>query len=102
MDLSLKRKLLAYMASAALVVGSGSVAPARAQLIEIPEQIVDDLLEDIADDDWPEQDLVRLVELLAEDGFTGFLSVEIINPDDPQAVLAHHMDKYRQYLGESS
>lgn len=46
-----------------------------------------------------DQDNRRMFELLAGDGFQGFMSVEIINPDDPQAVLAHHIDKYHQYLG---
>lgn len=36
----------------------------------------------------------RTFELLAPDGFTGFFSVEIINPEDPEAVLAHHMKKW--------
>jgi sugar phosphate isomerase/epimerase len=41
----------------------------------------------------------RMFDLLALDGFEGFLSVELINPEDPDAVLAHHIKKYHQYLG---
>lgn len=41
----------------------------------------------------------RMFDLLARDGFEGFFSVEIINPEDPDAVLAHHISKYHQYLG---
>jgi sugar phosphate isomerase/epimerase len=40
----------------------------------------------------------RSFDLLAADGFTGFFSVEVINPDDPEAVLAHHIAKYRQFM----
>ncbi len=39
----------------------------------------------------------RSFELLASDGFRGFFSVEIINPEDPDAVLAHHMAKYTTF-----
>jgi sugar phosphate isomerase/epimerase len=41
----------------------------------------------------------RMVDLLLETAYDGFLSVEIINPDDPATVLAHHIEKYHQYLG---
>lgn len=43
-------------------------------------------------------DNLRMFELLDKDGFDGYFSVEIINPDDPQAVLAHHIEKYHDYL----
>lgn len=39
----------------------------------------------------------RSFELLAADGFDGFFSVEIINPDDPAAVLAHHIAKFKEF-----
>ncbi len=41
----------------------------------------------------------RMFDLLARDGCKGFFSVEIINPEDPDAVLAHHITKYHQYTG---
>jgi len=41
----------------------------------------------------------RMFDLLARDGFAGFFSVEIINPEDPAAVLAHHIAKYHTYMG---
>ncbi len=41
----------------------------------------------------------RMFDLLAQDGYQGFYSVEIINPEDPDAVLAHHIAKYHQYTG---
>ena len=41
----------------------------------------------------------RMFDLLARDGYKGFFSVEIINPEDPDAVLAHHIKKYDQYTG---
>jgi sugar phosphate isomerase/epimerase len=37
-------------------------------------------------------------DLLAADDFAGFFSVEVINPEDPSAVLAHHMAKYEQFM----
>ncbi|HHE72753.1 MAG TPA: sugar phosphate isomerase/epimerase [Chloroflexi bacterium] len=40
----------------------------------------------------------RMFELLAADHFGGFISVEIINPSDPDSILAHHIAKYRQFL----
>jgi len=40
----------------------------------------------------------RTFELLAPTGFTGFFSVEVINPEDPEAVLAHHMTKFNQFM----
>jgi sugar phosphate isomerase/epimerase len=40
----------------------------------------------------------RTFELLAPDGFSGFFSVEVINPDDPEAVLAHHIAKFHQFM----
>lgn len=41
----------------------------------------------------------RMFHLLTRDGYKGFFSVEIINPEDPHAVLAHHIAKYHQYAG---
>lgn len=43
-------------------------------------------------------DNIRSFQLLAADGFTGFFSVEIINPDDPNAVLAHHIAKFEAFM----
>ena len=40
----------------------------------------------------------RTFDLLAEAGFEGFFSVEVINPDDPEAVLALHMEKFRAFM----
>jgi sugar phosphate isomerase/epimerase len=40
----------------------------------------------------------RTFELLAADGYSGFFSVEIINPDDPDAVLGHHMRKFEEFM----
>ena len=45
-----------------------------------------------------DSDNQRHFDLLAADGYRGYFSVEIINPDNPQEVLAHHMEKYRQYM----
>ncbi len=41
----------------------------------------------------------RMYDLLARDGYKGVFSVEIIHPQDSDAVLAHHMEKHHQYLG---
>ena len=43
-------------------------------------------------------DNIRSFELLSADGFDGFFSVEIINPDDPDAVLAHHIAKFNAFM----
>jgi sugar phosphate isomerase/epimerase len=44
-----------------------------------------------------DEDNQRCFDLLAADNFGGFFSVEIINPDDPQAVLAHHIKRFRAF-----
>ena len=49
-----------------------------------------------------DSDNLRSFDLLAADGFTDYFSVEIINPDDPQVVLAHHISKYRQFMQSQS
>jgi len=40
----------------------------------------------------------RTFELLAADGFDGFFSVEVINPDDPVSVLQLHIEKFKQFM----
>jgi len=40
----------------------------------------------------------RMFELLAADGYRGFFSVEVINPESPDAVLALHMEKYKEFM----
>ena len=40
----------------------------------------------------------RTFELLAPTGFPGFFSVEVIDPQDPEAVLAHHIAKFNQFM----
>ena len=67
MDATLKHKLFTYLAGAAIAFSSGSVANARTGLTEIPEPVIMDLLSDVDGDDWRENDLLRLMDLLAED-----------------------------------
>ncbi len=43
-------------------------------------------------------DNLRTFELLSEGGFDGFFSVENINPPDPEAALALHIQKFRAFL----
>ncbi len=43
-------------------------------------------------------DNIRTFELLSADGFTGFFSVEIINPKNPDAILAHHITKFKAFM----
>jgi sugar phosphate isomerase/epimerase len=38
--------------------------------------------------------LERQIELLRDDGFDGFFSVEVINPEDPEDVLSRHADAW--------
>ena len=40
----------------------------------------------------------RTFELLKPDGFDGFFSVEVINPDEPEVVLQHHIDKFNHFM----
>ncbi len=40
----------------------------------------------------------RAFDLLAAEGFSGFFSVEIINPDDSDAVLIHHVNKFKMFM----
>jgi len=40
----------------------------------------------------------RTFELLAKEHFTGFFSVEVINPDDPDVVLANHIDQFKMFM----
>lgn len=42
-------------------------------------------------------DNARTFELLGAAGFDGFFSVEVINPDDPEAVLKHHAEKFAAF-----
>lgn len=67
MDATLKHKLFTYLAGAAIAFSSGSVANAKTGLVEIPEPVIMELLSDVDGDDWRENDLLRLMELLAED-----------------------------------
>jgi len=46
-------------------------------------------------------DNIRMFRLLAAGGFTGFFSVEIINPDDPDAVLAYHSARFKQFFAKA-
>jgi len=41
----------------------------------------------------------RTFDLLGPEGFDGFFSVEVINPDDSQAVLASHIEKFNRFAG---
>lgn len=43
-------------------------------------------------------DNLRTMELLAADNFDGFFSVEVINPKDPDTVLANHIAKFNELL----
>ena len=40
----------------------------------------------------------RTFDLLAEAGFEGFFLVEVINPDDSEAVLALHSEKFKSFM----
>ena len=41
-----------------------------------------------------DDDNARSFQLLADDGFSGFFSVEIIDPEDSHSVLVHHLAKF--------
>ena len=42
----------------------------------------------------------RTFDLLAPDGYDGFFSVEVIDPDDSESVLATHIEKFKAFSGE--
>ncbi len=44
-----------------------------------------------------DDDNKRTVDLLAPDDYSGFFSVEVIDPDDSEAVLAQHMEKFKTF-----
>jgi sugar phosphate isomerase/epimerase len=44
----------------------------------------------------------RSFDLLSVDGFSGFFSVEVINPENPEQVLAHHIKKHGEFLRATS
>jgi fatty-acyl-CoA synthase len=44
-----------------------------------------------------EADNRRMFELLGSAGYEGFFSVEVINPDDSDAVLKDHMEKFNRF-----
>jgi sugar phosphate isomerase/epimerase len=46
----------------------------------------------------PEAENLRSFELLKADGFEGFFSVEVIDPDDPAQVLSEHMALYNKLV----
>lgn len=53
----------------------------------------------LADAEIPsDADNQRSFDRLAADGFTGLYSVEVINPEDPEAVLTHHINKFNQFM----
>ena len=67
MDGMLRRRLLSYVAGAAISLSTGGVARARSQLEEIPGPIMADLLGDVAGEEWHSKELVSLLEVMAED-----------------------------------
>ena len=51
-----------------------------------------------SDEHVSDADNQRTFDLLAADGFSGFFSVEVIDPEDPEGVLAHHIARFRQFV----
>jgi sugar phosphate isomerase/epimerase len=49
------------------------------------------------DEDVSDADNQLMFGLLAADGFGGFMSVEIISPEDPDAALGHHIHKVGEF-----
>ena len=45
-----------------------------------------------------DQENLRSFELLSADGFTGFFSVEYINPENPEQVLAINIAKFNEFI----
>ena len=54
----------------------------------------DDFIQ-VADGAVPDH-IRRQAELLADEGYEGFFSVELIGPDNPQAVMANHAEGWKK------
>jgi len=67
MNTTLRHKLLAYLAGAALVVPSASATAGQSDLSMIPEPIMVELLGEMDNEAWSSDDIRSLLELLAED-----------------------------------
>lgn len=48
-----------------------------------------------------EAEHLRVVELMHDEGFGGFFSVEVIDPDDPEAVLTYNAGQFREYFAKA-
>jgi sugar phosphate isomerase/epimerase len=48
-----------------------------------------------------EADHQRVVDLMNGEGFAGFFSVEVINPDDPEAVLTYNARQFAAYFASA-
>jgi len=57
---------------------------------------------DLSEEPVAGSELPRQVELLAAEGFGGFFSVEVIDPDDGEAVLARHAGWWRELPGRAN
>ncbi len=55
-----------------------------------------------ADDERYDMDNRRTFELLKAEGFKGYFSLEVIDPDDSEAVLGLHVRKFREFLDSVS
>jgi sugar phosphate isomerase/epimerase len=49
-------------------------------------------------DTMTDADNIRSLRLLRNDGFDGFVSVEVINPEDSEAVLAEYIALYKSFM----
>lgn len=49
--------------------------------------------------DVTDADNQRTFDLLGPEGYDGFFSVEVIDPDDSEAVLAQHMENFKTFSG---
>lgn len=88
MDAGFRNKLLAYLAGAAVALGAEGIANAQVVLQDIPGPVIEDLLTDVEADDWEEQDLLKLVELLSKDPRASVRrqAAELLSTVDPEAV----------------
>lgn len=67
MDITLRHKLLTYLAGASIAMSSGSATGAQIGISEIPMPIMEELIDEVEDEGWRDQDLLDLAKLLAED-----------------------------------
>lgn len=67
MNIQIRKKLLAYLASATISVSSGAAGAIQLNLTGVPSDMLDDLLTETEREDWKPADRISMLSILAED-----------------------------------